>query len=348
MTLRLWRDIMNTRKPKGEVEMKITVPEYFTQFKCIADKCRDSCCIGWQIDIDELTMRKYANIDGDIGAEIAEKTSHGYFSTDKNGRCAFLDNSGLCRIISALGEGYLCDICHEHPRYYGVGVNGLEGGLGLGCEEAARIISSLSEKPRLIETERCVHYCDEDEYAGVSAYFRNMLIDKIFTKDYFELAGLYAAYATLADEVAFDVSATRKEIPIPKIAYTPDDGELTVKVYECMTNALLECEAMCDEWRELLNKTAHAAPDNISLRFTKLRGILYYFTHRYVREGVEDMSLGARIIFALGATLVIGVLAENLECEDATAHAAVLFSKNIEYSTTNTSLIIDKIYNVLE
>lgn len=339
---------METEKPERGENMKITVPEYFTQFKCIADKCRDSCCIGWQIDIDEPTMQKYADIDGDIGAEIAQKTSHGYFSIDKNGRCAFLDEGGLCRIISALGEGYLCDICHEHPRYYGIGANGLEGGLGLGCEEAARIISSLNKKPHFVETERCVHYYDEDEYASVSAYFRNELIDKIFVKDYFELAGMYTAYAVLADEVAFDVSATRKEIPIPKIVYTPDDGELTVKIYECMLDALRECEALCEEWRELLNKIPPVAPDNISQRFSKLRGILYYFTHRYVREGVEDMSLGARIIFALGATLIIGTMAENLECDDATVHAAVLFSKNIEYSTTNTSIIIDKFYEILE
>ena len=30
--------------------MTVTVPSYYKDFKCIADKCRHSCCIGWEID----------------------------------------------------------------------------------------------------------------------------------------------------------------------------------------------------------------------------------------------------------------------------------------------------------
>ena len=101
--------------------MKIYVPEYFNNFKCSADKCKDSCCIGWEIWIDDKTRAKYDMLNTSLGKEIREKTSHGYFHLCENGHCSFLDGNGLCRIISTLGDGYLCDICREHPRYYGVG-----------------------------------------------------------------------------------------------------------------------------------------------------------------------------------------------------------------------------------
>ena len=32
--------------------MQIIVPDYYKEFSCIADHCRHSCCIGWEIDID--------------------------------------------------------------------------------------------------------------------------------------------------------------------------------------------------------------------------------------------------------------------------------------------------------
>ncbi len=35
--------------------MKIRVPKYLNKFKCIADKCEDTCCAGWEIVIDEET-----------------------------------------------------------------------------------------------------------------------------------------------------------------------------------------------------------------------------------------------------------------------------------------------------
>ena len=33
--------------------MKGCRPEYYDRFRCIAGACKDSCCIGWEIDVDE-------------------------------------------------------------------------------------------------------------------------------------------------------------------------------------------------------------------------------------------------------------------------------------------------------
>lgn len=50
--------------------MKLIAPDYYPQFRCIADKCRHSCCIGWEIDIDTDTREKYRRVPGEFGARL--------------------------------------------------------------------------------------------------------------------------------------------------------------------------------------------------------------------------------------------------------------------------------------
>ena len=33
--------------------MKTYAPNYYKSFKCIADRCRHSCCKGWNVYLDE-------------------------------------------------------------------------------------------------------------------------------------------------------------------------------------------------------------------------------------------------------------------------------------------------------
>lgn len=46
--------------------MILKVPSYYEKFHCIADQCKDNCCYGWEIDIDEGTMDYYRSL-GEIG-----------------------------------------------------------------------------------------------------------------------------------------------------------------------------------------------------------------------------------------------------------------------------------------
>ena len=45
-------------------------PEYYKDFACIAGDCRHSCCIGWEIDIDEATAEKYRCCGGVLGERM--------------------------------------------------------------------------------------------------------------------------------------------------------------------------------------------------------------------------------------------------------------------------------------
>ncbi len=323
--------------------MTVRVPEYFISFRCIADKCRDSCCIGWEIDVDPTSRQKYEALECDIGREIAEKTSHGCFPLQENGRCAFLDERGLCRIISSLSDEYLCDICREHPRYYGVGDGVYEGGLGLGCEEAARMMLALNEKPTLVEIDRSISYSDEDDFADVSEHARELLYDKIFTEDIHTLTGSFLTCAGIFDDVAFEVSTTGKRTSLPTSLPSALDEQGAERIYESILELLSECEALTGGWYELVDKTRDISVESALDSLDSKRGLLYYFTHRYVREGVEDMSLGQRIAFALGSSLVISAMALVTNREDPDVFAAVDYSKNVEYSTDNVDYILENI-----
>lgn len=147
------------KRGEGILKCGLFAPKYYGEFACMKGECRHSCCIGWEIDIDDLTMKKYSAVGGEIGERIRNSISTPglvcdgalannecdatpHFVHTCGGRCPHLDESGLCRIILGLGEDYLSDICRLHPRFFNETARGTEVGLGMSCEEAARIILS--------------------------------------------------------------------------------------------------------------------------------------------------------------------------------------------------------------
>ena len=92
-----------SEKRKEKSQMKLFAPEYYKDFVCIADRCRHSCCVGWEIDIDEDTADMYKTLTDGYGKKIKESvamTDVPHFKLEINDRCPHLDASGLCRIIT--------------------------------------------------------------------------------------------------------------------------------------------------------------------------------------------------------------------------------------------------------
>lgn len=143
--------------------MKLRVPGYYKQFTCIADRCIDNCCFGgWQIDIDKETIDYYDTVQGDFGDRLKKYVDKeaGCFNLN-NGQCPFLLENNLCEIYKELGPEHMGLVCTQFPRfteYYG---NIKETGIGMACEEAARIILNDSTPFILEETD-----IDEEEIWG--------------------------------------------------------------------------------------------------------------------------------------------------------------------------------------
>ena len=128
--------------------MKLRKPDYYDRFKCIAGACKDSCCIGWEIDVDEERLEEYRNVTGELGERLKQciDWEEGHFILQgKEERCPFLNRENLCDLIIGLGEESLCEICREHPRYYEWYEGLTEVGVGLCCEEASRLVLECEE-----------------------------------------------------------------------------------------------------------------------------------------------------------------------------------------------------------
>lgn len=138
--------------------MIVRVPDYYNDFHCIAEKCRHSCCIGWEIDIDEDTYEYFSSIPGKFGRRLKEnmvRTDEGdcCFKLSQDGRCPFLNKENLCDICTELGEEALSEVCTEYPRfpvYYG---DVLQKSLTLSCEEVGRLVFTNPDIIKILDFE---------------------------------------------------------------------------------------------------------------------------------------------------------------------------------------------------
>lgn len=140
-------------------------PVYFEDFKCIGGKCEDSCCIGWNIDIDKVTFKRYFKVqDPEMKRMfrknvqnnercISEDIDYGLVKLKKDKRCPFLDEENYCVIHSNLGEDYLSNVCTCFPRVTNKIDESYEMSLDVACPEAARLILLKEEGIKLVNKE---------------------------------------------------------------------------------------------------------------------------------------------------------------------------------------------------
>ena len=136
--------------------MNVYVPDYYLQFHCIANQCKHTCCEGWEIDIDEESLIRYQAMRGEFGERMRaciDEEEAPHFLLDEHERCPLLNDQNLCELILNCGEESLCQICKDHPRFRNYWSDRTEIGLGMACEEAARIILTSDHPMGLIRLE---------------------------------------------------------------------------------------------------------------------------------------------------------------------------------------------------
>lgn len=149
-------------------KFKSLYPEHYDEFKCIGGSCEDSCCVGWDIDIDKITFRKYYKVQDSEMKRMFQKNVHNNeesFSDDvdygkvklKNDkRCPFLDCDNYCVIHSKLGEDYLSNVCTCFPRITNLVDGCYERSLDVACPEAARILLLKEDGIKFKESEEVI------------------------------------------------------------------------------------------------------------------------------------------------------------------------------------------------
>lgn len=136
--------------------MIYTTPDYYDKFKCIADKCPDTCCAGWQIVIDDVSLEKYKKIKGDYIWKVMSCVDweSGTFRQDKEKRCAFLNEQNLCNLYTNAGEESLCKTCREYPRHTEEFEGVREITLSISCPVVAKMLMERMEPVQFITVEK--------------------------------------------------------------------------------------------------------------------------------------------------------------------------------------------------
>ena len=138
--------------------MILRVPDYYGDFQCTAGWCKDSCCIGWEINIDEETAEYYESVPGELGERLHNAMYENEdgdisFHLGKKKRCPFLNGENLCDICIHLGEELLSEVCTEYPRFSLWYADVQQKCLSLSCEEAGRLLFSKEEPVEFVEME---------------------------------------------------------------------------------------------------------------------------------------------------------------------------------------------------
>ena len=131
--------------------MQVRVPDYFDEFSCLAGACPHSCCIGWEVVIDEDTARRYRALPGPLGERLRaamQPDGEDWCFPLRGGRCPFLNQENLCEVHLTLDEAATSVTCREHPRFVEDYGTFREVTLSASCPEANRLLLS-SEAPLL-------------------------------------------------------------------------------------------------------------------------------------------------------------------------------------------------------
>lgn len=309
--------------------MREYVPDYYSEFSCIADQCRHSCCKGWEIDVDEDSLKYYATLPESWKARIASNIevddSGAHFCLTEEERCPFLKENGLCEMILGLGEKALCQICTDHPRFRNFFPDRTETGLGLCCEAVGRLILGREEKTRLIELTN----------AGKPEAPENPIL-------------------TLRAELI--AAMQDRSLPVrkraEKIASAFGSGKLQPASQYC--EFLLSLEQMDEEWTDLLKKlcASHPFPDapaETELTEIAFEQLAVYLLFRHLPDADCPEEAYDQIFFVLFALDLIQKLCAMKEMQPGTltlediVEVCRLFSSEIEYSDENKELIIEKL-----
>lgn len=328
--------------------MKIRVPEYFKDFKCIASKCEDTCCAGWGIVIDDVTYDRYKNVQGKFGerlrSEIVHEAGENIFVL-KGNNCPFLNKEKTCDIYINIGEENLCYTCQQYPRYTEEFGSLREIGISLSCPEAARIMLNNDKKVtfELSENEEVV-----SSYNDINAQLfiellesRNIVMDMLQDRD-IDLRKRVALALLFVDEIQEKIDESEmKEIKSVREKYSDKFflEKLLEKLEEYKDNEGIKydnIQAYLNVFRDL----KHITPNdplglNDALRYFwqadedeelyilkhkqfveyyedkiyKFENILVYFVFRYFMKAVFDYDALAKIKTAIISYMMIRELA---------------------------------------
>ena len=314
--------------------MKTVVPDYYKDFRCLAGECRHSCCIGWEIDIDEDTLNYYNTVTGPFGNRLKNSISYEgdtpHFCMDSHGRCAFLNENGLCDIMLELGFDKVSQICDDHPRFRNFYSDRTEIGLGLSCEAVAMQILSKQDRTQLTVLE------DDDELLWEDEEDFLVLRDEIFS-----------ILQDRTQPVADRVNAMLAHCDVRPLQLAPQQQ---VQIFSGLERL--------DPVRDRLLSQLEKATDDMLIWENEVdfeipfEQLLVYFAFRHLTESLDDGRLAGRLQYvAQSYHLIRNLCAVHHNTTGSfdleyMAEICRIYSAETEYSPDNMDTLFDKFENM--
>lgn len=302
--------------------MKIMMPDCCRDFACLAGACRHSCCLGWEIDVDEASLIRYRAVPGALGQRlrdaIEETDGTAHFRLTLEERCPFLNRDNLCDLITALGEESLCQICADHPRFFSDLSDRTEIGFGLCCEAAGRLILGWREPMRLVTVEDDGVDDAPDEEEAALLNLRDTLI-----------AGVQDRSASFAARL--DALARRCGFP--------------ERPWHAWRDFLLSLERLDEAWADALNTLPDAPPALSAEWDVPFEQLTVYLLLRHLPGAAADGDVTGRVRFCVLATGLLRALlgAQAAPTMDDLIELCRLYSSEIEYSDENVGRVLDEL-----
>lgn len=305
--------------------MLYVIPRCFAGFSCIADHCPDTCCAGWEVDLDEDALAKYEKIPGPLGQEIRckIKSEDGYsFFQMEQGRCPFLNEKNLCRLILEGDETLLSTTCREHPRFWEEYGDRQETCLAISCPEAARL---LLGEPFRLQLRACSDIpAPEPDFDP--EMFRQLLA---LRDELFSLALDKDSFSQRIQSILRLFEATAS-LPLQEFLQTMTQMEFTdQRLMDRLTRTLSHFPRQ-EKVERLL--------DHYSM---EAENLLCYFLYRYVLRGLWDGFVFEKVAFCLCSLLAIFTMAAAQEGDfsENLLWSSILYSREVEHSPDNLELL---------
>ena len=288
-------------------------PTIYHTFQCKADRCENTCCQLWTIDIDEATAERYHTMTDPLGESLRQaitvdnEGSHFVFSKEQP-MCPLLNENGLCKVVLELGEEGLCDTCHMHPRFYKY-IEDLElCGVGLSCEASVELLAEDTQSDQVIFTIED----DDDEFSPD---------ERLTIQNIFEL-------------LAFDIDSSYFQ-------YSPNPD---VQYYAKLLDLYGTTEPIDEEWTTQINILSHDTGKLITAVQSYIANhdmglfnkVFQYILYRQI-DMLADYSLESILSYARDGVeyiLITSVI------EGSPLKQVARWSQQIEYDEDNVELLL--------
>ena len=312
-------------------------PDFYKEFKCIANRCEDSCCKDWDIDIDSETERFYMTVKGATGDKIREKLVTDEYGERvfkaEGGRCPFWNSDMLCDIFIDIGEEHLSETCGGFPRVKVDYVDFREHLLSFACPEAARIMLRSENSYTGFGGEAELSLAENgDDYMSFLLKARERSAE-ILTD------GSLPFKYRLADCLDFNVqvqSILDGAEPQPMSEGKTEGNGFIFDMH-------LKFEIMSERWREALEEAKENASAKASDEFeADFEKFALYYIYRYYLEAVNSGD----VLYSIKRIICAYVITERLDADFAAKgyplpRMRILqrYSKEVEHSYDNTEAL---------